>query len=58
MAIALVVGVLVGLVLLSRRAPGARRGVGVPFGPFLALGGLIALFAGPAIIAAYLHHLT
>jgi leader peptidase (prepilin peptidase)/N-methyltransferase len=58
MAIALVVGVLAGLVVLSRRAPGARRGVGVPFGPFLALGGLIALFAGHAIIAAYLHHLT
>ena len=58
LAIALVVGVLAGLVVLSRRAPGARHGVGVPFGPFLALGGLVALFAGPAIIAAYLHHLT
>jgi leader peptidase (prepilin peptidase) / N-methyltransferase len=58
MAIALVAGVLAGLVVLSRRAPEARRGVGVPFGPFLALGGLVALFAGHAIIAAYLHHLT
>jgi leader peptidase (prepilin peptidase)/N-methyltransferase len=56
--IALVVGVLVGLAMLARRAPGARRGVGVPFGPFLAIGGLSALFAGHAIIAAYLHNLT
>jgi leader peptidase (prepilin peptidase)/N-methyltransferase len=56
--IALVAGVLVGLVVLARREPGARRGIGVPFGPFLALGGLVALFSGHAIIAAYLHHLT
>jgi prepilin signal peptidase PulO-like enzyme (type II secretory pathway) len=26
----------------------------VPFGPFLALGGLVALFAGAAIVDAYL----
>jgi leader peptidase (prepilin peptidase)/N-methyltransferase len=56
--IALVAGVLVGIVVLARRKPGERRGVGVPFGPFLALGGLVALFSGHAIIAAYLHHLT
>lgn len=56
--IALVAGVLVGLVVLARRKPGERRGVGVPFGPFLALGGLVALFSGHAIIAAYMHHLT
>ncbi len=53
--IALFAGILVGLVVLARREPGARRGVGVPFGPSLALGGLLALFAGHAIIAAYLH---
>jgi leader peptidase (prepilin peptidase) / N-methyltransferase len=56
--IALVVGVLVGLAVLARRAPGARRGVGVPFGPFLAIGGLTAVFAGPAIIGAYLHQMS
>ena len=27
----------------------------LPFGPFLALGGLIGMFAGPAIIHWYLH---
>jgi leader peptidase (prepilin peptidase)/N-methyltransferase len=56
--IALVTGVLAGVVLLVRRAPGARRRVGLPFGPALAFGGLTALFVGHAIIAAYLHHLT
>ena len=53
--IALVAGILIGLVVLLRRKPGERRGVGVPFGPSLALGGLVALFAGHAMIAAYLH---
>ena len=54
-ALALLAGILIGLVVLSRREPGDRRGVGVPFGPSLALGGLVALFAGHAMIAAYLH---
>jgi leader peptidase (prepilin peptidase)/N-methyltransferase len=53
--IALIAGILIGFVVLARREPGERRGVGVPFGPSLALGGLVALFAGHAILAAYLH---
>jgi leader peptidase (prepilin peptidase)/N-methyltransferase len=53
--IALIAGVSIGLILLARRDPGDRRGVGVPFGPSLAFGGLVALFAGHAIITAYLH---
>ncbi len=56
--IALLSGVLVGLVVLARRAPGERRAAGVPFGPFLALGGVAAIFCGHAIVAAYLHQLT
>jgi len=56
--IALISGVIIGLIVVARRPPDQRRGVGVPFGPFLALGGLVGLFAGHAIIAAYLHHLT
>jgi leader peptidase (prepilin peptidase)/N-methyltransferase len=56
--IALLTGVLTGVVVLARRAPGERRGTGVPFGPFLALGGVAAVFWGHAIVAAYLHHLT
>ena len=36
---------------------GVQRGrkTAVPFGPFLALGGLIGLFVGPAIVHWYLH---
>ena len=41
-----------------RRDAGERRRTGVPFGPFLALGGLAALFCGHAIVSAYLHHLN
>ena len=38
----------------------ARRGVltaetKVPFGPFLALGSTVALFAGDALVNVYLH---
>ena len=38
-------------------APGrrARTQDKVPFGPFLALGGIVALLAGPAIVHWYLH---
>ena len=55
LAIALVAGVVIGLAVLSRREAGERRGTGVPFGPFIALGGLTAVFAGHAILHAYLH---
>ncbi len=53
--IALLSGIAIGMVVLLRREPGERRGVGVPFGPSLAIGGLAALFAGHAILNAYLH---
>jgi leader peptidase (prepilin peptidase)/N-methyltransferase len=55
LAIALVAGVLVGVVVMARRAPAERRSAGVPFGPFLALGGLTAIYAGHAILSAYLN---
>jgi prepilin signal peptidase PulO-like enzyme (type II secretory pathway) len=29
--------------------------MGIDFGPFLALGGVVALFAGDALLHAYLH---
>src|SRR5688572_15107716 len=40
------------LVLLARHGRAARK-MRIPFGPFLALGGLVALFAGDAILDAY-----
>jgi leader peptidase (prepilin peptidase)/N-methyltransferase len=49
------IGALAGAVVMARVGVGAGRKTAVPFGPFLAVGGLIALFAGPAIIHWYLH---
>jgi leader peptidase (prepilin peptidase)/N-methyltransferase len=43
-----------GIVLLARHGAKARK-MGVPLGPFLALGALVSLFAGHPILHAYLH---
>jgi leader peptidase (prepilin peptidase)/N-methyltransferase len=51
--VAFLLGSVVGLVLVARRGPAARKQA-LPFGPFLALGGLAGLLAGPEIIAWYL----
>jgi len=55
--IALMVGFVAALVpsavLLARHGRAARK-MGIPFGPFLALGGIVALFWGEAILDAYL----
>ena len=54
--VALFVGMLAALVpavvLLVRHGRAARK-MGVPFGPFLALGSVAALFAGPWLLDAY-----
>ncbi len=41
------------LVLFARHGVAARK-MGIPFAPFLALGGILALFAGHALLDAYL----
>jgi leader peptidase (prepilin peptidase)/N-methyltransferase len=41
-------------VLIARHGSAARK-MGIPFGPFLALGGLVALVAGQPILHAWLH---
>jgi leader peptidase (prepilin peptidase)/N-methyltransferase len=49
------VGALVpSLFLLARHGRSARK-LAIPFGPFLALGAVVALFAGHPILHAYLH---
>jgi len=40
--------------LLLARHGSAGRKMKIPFGPFLALGGVVTLFAGDAILGAYL----
>jgi leader peptidase (prepilin peptidase) / N-methyltransferase len=52
--VALVSGVLVGAVIIARKGAAEGRRTAVPFGPFLALGGIVALFAGDALVDAYL----
>lgn len=60
--VALFVGVLAGTVvgasIIARSGVARGRKTAVPFGPFLAFGGIVALLAGPAIIHWYLHSLV
>jgi leader peptidase (prepilin peptidase)/N-methyltransferase len=51
--IAVLAGSLFGLALIARRGAAARKQA-VPFGPFLALGGVIGLLAGDQIVSWYL----
>jgi leader peptidase (prepilin peptidase) / N-methyltransferase len=51
--IALASGSLVGMGMIARHGASARKQA-VPFGPFLALGGVIALLVGPELIDWYL----
>jgi leader peptidase (prepilin peptidase)/N-methyltransferase len=52
--IALVAGVLVGVAIMRRVGVAEGRRTGVPFGPFLALGGVGALLWGQELVTAYL----
>ncbi len=53
--IALLSGVVVGAGIIARRGARAGRKTAVPFGPFLALGGIVAVFAGQPLVHWYLH---
>jgi leader peptidase (prepilin peptidase)/N-methyltransferase len=52
--IALVSGTVVGALIMARKGVAEGRKTAVPFGPFLALGGVVAVFAGDAMIDWYL----
>lgn len=51
--VALLAGSLVGLALIARHGAAARKRA-IPFGPFLALGGVVGLFAGEPLVDWYL----
>jgi leader peptidase (prepilin peptidase)/N-methyltransferase len=51
--VALLAGSLVGLTMIARHGVQARKQA-IPFGPFLALGGVVALLAGDPLVEWYL----
>lgn len=51
--IGLISGVAVGAVIIARKGVQAGRKTAVPFGPFLALGGIVAVFAGQPLVDWY-----
>jgi leader peptidase (prepilin peptidase)/N-methyltransferase len=53
--VAVVAGTLVGAAVMARLGVQRGRKTRVPFGPFLALGGIVALLVGPPIVHWYLH---
>ena len=53
--IGMVAALVPSVVLLARHGSAARK-MGIPFAPFLALGALVALFAGGQLLDAYLGH--
>ena len=57
-AVAMMVGMVAAcvpaIVLFARHGTAARK-MGIPFGPFLAFGSVVALFFGDALLDAYLN---
>jgi len=53
--VAVIAGTVVGAAIMARLGVQQGRKTAVPFGPFLALGGIVGLLAGPAIVHWYLH---
>jgi leader peptidase (prepilin peptidase) / N-methyltransferase len=55
--VAFAAGALAGLVIIVREGAGGRKR-GVPFAPYMALGGLVAVMAGSPLIDLYSEHLS
>lgn len=55
--LAIASGTLAGVLIVSRKGVAAGRKTAVPFGVFLALGAIVALFAGGSLIHWYTHDL-
>jgi leader peptidase (prepilin peptidase)/N-methyltransferase len=54
MLVALVAGSVVGALIIARKGAKEGRKTAIPFGPYLAFGGLVGLFAGDAMVDWYL----
>jgi leader peptidase (prepilin peptidase)/N-methyltransferase len=55
--VALVAGVVAGLALMARKGVRAGRATALAFGPFLALGAVVAMLAGDRLLDAYVNAL-
>jgi leader peptidase (prepilin peptidase) / N-methyltransferase len=53
MLVALLAGTLAGILVMARKGVREGRKTAVPFGPFLALGGVVGLFAGSPLVEWY-----
>ena len=54
MFVALIAGSVVGAAIIARKGAQEGRKTAIPFGPYLAFGGIVGLFAGDAIVEWYL----
>jgi leader peptidase (prepilin peptidase) / N-methyltransferase len=54
--VALLAGVTLGAVVIARKGAHEGRKTAVPFGPFLALGAVFAVFLGPQLVDVYVNH--
>jgi leader peptidase (prepilin peptidase) / N-methyltransferase len=54
--IALLSGVLVGAAIMAHKGAKVGRKTAVPFGPFLALGAIVAVYAGDPLVQLYTDH--
>jgi leader peptidase (prepilin peptidase)/N-methyltransferase len=54
--VALLSGVIAGAVVIARKGAGEGRKTAIPFGPFLALGALVGVFAGQPLVEVYVNH--
>jgi leader peptidase (prepilin peptidase)/N-methyltransferase len=53
--VALITATVAGVAIMIKLGVTEGRRTKVPFGPFLALGSVVGLFAGPALVSDYLH---
>jgi leader peptidase (prepilin peptidase)/N-methyltransferase len=56
--VAMLAGLVLGVVVIARKGAQAGRKTAIPFGPFLALGALVAVFAGGQLVDVYVNHLV
>jgi leader peptidase (prepilin peptidase)/N-methyltransferase len=54
--IALLAGVVLGIGVIARKGAQQGRKTAVPFGPFLALGAVVAVFCGHQLVDVYVNH--